>query len=96
MFVIVVSYIKPLSEVDKHLQAHRSWLAAQYEAGVFLASGRQVPPAGGVILAHGRDRQEIEALVRQDPFAVNQVAHHQVIEFKPNLTAAEFAMLKEG
>jgi uncharacterized protein YciI len=96
MFVVVLTYTKPLAEVDQHLQAHRAWLQGQYQAGTFLASGRQNPPVGGVILARAASRQALDQALAQDPFAIHQLAQYQVIEFTPNLTLPEYAGLKEA
>ena len=39
MFIAILTYRKPLSEVDKFLTAHREYLAKHYAAGDFIASG---------------------------------------------------------
>jgi uncharacterized protein YciI len=96
MFVVILTYTKPLTEVDAHLEPHRAWLKRQYQTGVFVASGRQVPPAGGVILARGSDRAALEAILAGDPFGQNGVATYQVVQFTPNLTHPDHAGLKEA
>ena len=53
MFVLLLTYTKPLPEVDNHMRAHMKWLNEQYAAGRFVVSGRQIPRTGGVILARG-------------------------------------------
>lgn len=69
MFVVSLNYLKSLPEVDQHLEAHVAWLKAQYAAGRFIASGRKVPRTGGVILARGTCRAELESWLAADPFA---------------------------
>ncbi len=83
MFLIVLDYVAELSDVDAALEAHNAWLDEQYEAGLFLASGRREPRVGGVILAHG-DRAAIEAAAEKDPFAQQGLAKHTIIEFHPS------------
>ncbi|MDE6094920.1 MAG: YciI family protein, partial [Muribaculaceae bacterium] len=39
MFIAILTYKKPLEEVDRFLQAHRDFLAEHYAAGDFIASG---------------------------------------------------------
>ncbi len=46
MYVAILTYKQPLSEVDKYLQAHRDYLAGHYAAGDFIASGPQNPRIG--------------------------------------------------
>jgi len=83
MFVILVTYIKPLSEIDAHLEAHRRFLDEGYAAGYFLASGPRVPRTGGVILAQAPSAEELKSFIKQDPFSVAGVAAYEVVEFTP-------------
>lgn len=90
IFVIDLTYIVPLEAVELHIEAHRAYLAAQYDAGHFLASGPKVPREGGVILAKGASRSAIEALVALDPFKIEGVAEYRVTEFIPRMTVEGF------
>lgn len=83
MFIFILTYKKPLSEVEKHLEAHRDYLDTHYSAGKFIASGRQEPRVGGVILCRAESRKEAESLAYSDPFYINQIADYQIIEFLP-------------
>nr|WP_274605227.1 YciI family protein [Phaeovibrio sulfidiphilus] len=73
-----------MDEVDRVRPAHFEWLDRQYEAGVFLLSGRRTPPVGGIILARAESREALEAIVAQDPYVKNSVAEVEIIEFEPN------------
>lgn len=53
MFIAILTYKKPLEEVDRFLQAHRDYLAEHYAAGDFIASGPQTPRVGRL---HHRSR----------------------------------------
>jgi uncharacterized protein YciI len=83
MFVIIVDYVQPLSDVDRWIEAHREFLREQYAAGIFLASGPRTPRTGGVILAHGCDRAALEALIQADPFKREGIATYSILEFSP-------------
>lgn len=96
MFIVTLKYLADLERIDKLLPAHREWLDGQYAAGRFVASGPLVPRTGGVILARGGDRSELESVLAADPFGVAGVATYSVTEFKPVKTAPEFAELAEG
>lgn len=87
MFVLILSYTKPLEEVDAHMRDHMRWLDTGYADGHFVVSGRQVPRTGGVILARGDDREAIEALAARDPFVANGVASVEIIQFRASQTA---------
>ncbi|CAM3945374.1 YciI family protein [Kerstersia gyiorum] len=84
MYVIELTYQKPLEAIEAQLEAHRRYLDLQYERGVFLASGPKNPRDGGIILATGKlARAELDDLLLQDPFQQHGLASYRVIEFSP-------------
>ena len=91
IIVAVLTYVRPLEEVDAHLPSHVEWLKRGYSDGVFLASGRRVPRTGGVILARGEDRDAIEARLREDPFQRLGLAQVEIIPFEPSMAVDAFA-----
>ena len=82
MFVIGLIYKADLAAIDAAMTAHVKFLKKHYASGHFLASGRKIPRDGGIILAFGKSREEIEAIVREDPFVVKGLAEFRVIEFR--------------
>ncbi|WP_055698724.1 MULTISPECIES: YciI family protein [Streptomyces] len=95
MFILELTYTAPVAAVDEHLAAHVAWLDAQYEAGVFIASGRKNPRDGGVIIAVADDRARIEEITAADPFTVAGVCAYRVTEFFATKTAPELAAYRE-
>jgi uncharacterized protein YciI len=95
MFIISLTYIKPLEEVDGLLEEHVEYLKEQYDMGNFLASGRKVPRDGGIIMARAVSREEIETIISLDPFYRHGVASYEIQEFIPSMTSKEFENLKE-
>jgi uncharacterized protein YciI len=87
MFVIELVYKSSLEEIDAHMAAHVRFLKKYYAAGNFLVSGRKVPREGGIILAVGKTRQEIEAIVKEDPFHKHGLADFRIIEFRASQKA---------
>ncbi len=94
MFVILLNYIKPLSEVDRFVGEHRDFLERHYASGHFLLSGRKEPRTGGVILSKAETREEIESIVRNDPFNREKIAEYEIIEFLPSMATTHLANLK--
>jgi uncharacterized protein YciI len=84
MFIVLLTYTKPLDEVDRHLAAHRAWVKKGFEEGVFVLSGGQHPRTGGALLALGGDRATIQTRVDHDPFLEAGVATAQLIEVIPS------------
>ncbi len=87
MFVIELIYRAELDEIDASMKAHMSYLKKHYAAGRFLVSGRKVPRDGGIILAIGESREEIEAIVKEDPFVARGLAEYRVVEFRESQRA---------
>lgn len=96
MFLIDVQYEAPLAEVDAALQDHVAFLRQQYERGTFLMSGRKVPRTGGVILARGVGRAELDAILEADPFQQRGLARCIITEFVASMTAPELDRFREG
>jgi uncharacterized protein YciI len=89
MFVIELSYTAPLSEIDAAMKEHVAFLEQGYAAGLFLVSGRKIPRDGGIILALGPDRAQVEALMQHDPFVAGGLATVRVIEFRASQRAPD-------
>ena len=87
MFVIELIYKSSLAEIDAQMGAHVAFLKKYYAAGNFLISGRKVPRDGGIILAVGKTRGEIEAIIKQDPFVAQGLADFRVVEFRASQRA---------
>lgn len=95
MFVIILTYTQPLSVVDQFVSEHRAFLERHYATGQFVLSGRQEPRTGGVILATGSNRDDIERILQEDPFHRENVAEYDIIAFVPSMAAPLWAGMKE-
>ena len=91
MFVVLLTYVKPLPEVDRHMRAHVKFLQEHYATETFIASGRQVPRTGGVILARSPSKEALVELMQRDPFIQNGVATFEVIQFRTSQHDPAFA-----
>jgi uncharacterized protein YciI len=89
MFVIELSYKVALTEIDAHMKAHVAFLKKYYASGQFLISGRKIPRDGGIILAMGENRAQIEAIMKEDPFCQRGLADIRIIEFRASQTAPD-------
>ncbi len=96
MFVIELIYKADLKEIDAHMREHMTFLRKHYAAGTFLVSGRKIPRDGGVILAVGKTREEIEGIVKQDPFCKHGLAEFRIIEFRASQRADDMPKRVEG
>jgi uncharacterized protein YciI len=94
MLIVSLTYIVPLEQVDPHIDSHMEWVKKGYDDGHFIASGRKVPRAGGVILARG-DKSAIEAFCAADPFSVHGIARYDITEVAFTSTVPGAEILKD-
>ncbi len=96
MFIIELTYKVPLADIDAHMTAHVRFLKKYHASGNFLVSGRKIPRDGGVILAVGRNRKQIEAIAGEDPFYEHGLADFRIIEFRSSQRADDIQKRIEG
>lgn len=94
MFILDLTYIKPIEAADAVMAPHMDWVNAGYDSGLFLASGRKNPRTGGIILARGT-RAEIEAYCAADPFIAHAIAEYRITEMAVTRTAPGLEGLKD-
>ena len=90
MYIIVLTYIKPVDEIDKYLDQHQKYLEKYYHDNKFIVSGRRKPRIGGVIVCHKMDKEELKQIILEDPFHIHQIATYDIIEFEPTRHAHGF------
>lgn len=93
--LFVARMIHSVPEVADDLGiAHRRWVEANYEAGLFMASGPS--DGGGVALASGCSRAELEQVLDTDPVVVADQGRYEITECAVSLSSPDFAKLLEG
>ena len=83
MFIVILKYEKPIETVMEYLDEHIVFLDRYYADNKFICSGRQEPRTGGIILCNAKDKAEVNSIIKEDPFYINEVAKYEVIEFIP-------------
>jgi uncharacterized protein YciI len=92
MLIVDLTYIKPLSEVEKYLHDHREFLSRHYARGNFLASGPKSPRTGGIIVSLVKE-STMNTIVQEDPFYIHKIAKYTITPFEPVLHRDEIATL---
>ena len=90
LFVAILSYKVPLEKIDEFRAIHLDFLESYYQRGMFIASGPWVPRTGGVIIAKCDSKEDLQKILAQDPFAINELAIYEIIEFSPTKWSKEF------
>lgn len=84
MYIVILTYKKPIEEIERLTVPHRAFLDTLYADGVLLISGPQIPRTGGVLVARGgRSGEELMNILKADLFYTEGIADYQVIEFNP-------------
>lgn len=91
MFIIELTYTKPLDIIDLYLQDHRAFIEKCCNANYIIAAGPKVPREGGMLISPLKDRSQLEAILINDPYKRNNVAEYKIIEFTPVKYAKDFA-----
>lgn len=95
LFIVLLTYLKPLIEVDQHLAAHNEFLNRHYASGHFIVSGPQIPPSGGLIMLRAQSRAEVESIMAHDPFVAGGVASYSLVQFNAADFSHDFAKVME-
>lgn len=90
--VIVLTYVRPLEEVDAQMKSHVAWLEDGFAERRLLVAGRQEPRKGGVLLFAG-SRADAERHAATDPFITSGVATAEVIAFNASFAQTALADL---
>jgi uncharacterized protein YciI len=89
MYIVELTYKVTLARIDAHMTEHVKFLKKYYASGNFVLSGRKIPRDGGIIVAVAENREQIEAIMREDPFCKSNLADFRVIEFRASQRAAD-------
>jgi uncharacterized protein YciI len=96
MFVVLLTYKKPIEEIEKHLAEHRAFLDRGYSNHFFLLSGPTEPRTGGVIISQLKSRNQLESILKQDPFSMHELANYNLIEFHATKYHPAFSCLENS
>lgn len=91
MYIVSLTYNRPMAEVDAALEAHIAWLDRYFDDGTFIAAGRKDPRTGGVILVKAIEQDRLEQILAEDAF--QQVADYEVTKVNITRGAADFSAL---
>jgi len=91
MYIVSLTYFRPMEEVDALLEPHIQWLDRYFAAELFIAAGRKDPRTGGIVLVKDIDRARLDTILAEDPFVA--VANYEVTKLGVTRAAEELAAL---
>ncbi|RUL76135.1 YciI family protein [Dyella choica] len=81
-FLLEGRHLVPFEELAELVPAHHAFLQKGYDQGYFLFSGPQVPAHGGFLVARAASREELDALLADEPFVqANKMHFSRIVEF---------------
>ncbi|WP_148716644.1 YciI family protein [Chitinolyticbacter meiyuanensis] len=93
MYVIFLKFGPNRAQVAQWSTAHKQWIQAGIDDGIFLAAGSLEDAQGGAIIATGVDKRALVARVTQDPFVAHGVVTAEVHAIAPSVMSSGFAEL---
>lgn len=93
MYLLIVSYIKPVEEVAPFVPSHGEWVKKYFNEGIFLMAGPKKNKFGGAILVKSIDRTRLNKIIAEDSFITGDVAEYQVIDFDCKVAATGLEQL---
>lgn len=92
--LVLLTYVKPIEEIDRLRPAHVEWIGRAMDEGVMLLAGRRTSATGGVLLFRG-EPDVVEPVAKTDPFVVEGAATYELISFNMSLAAEGMKALFE-
>lgn len=93
MFIIQLKFSANKAHASQFMDGHNAWLKEGFAKGTFLLAGTIQPKLGGAILAHNATLEQIQAIVKEDPFAIEGVVTTEIIEITPSKAVPQLEFL---
>jgi uncharacterized protein YciI len=81
MYLMISKYLAPLDEVDQVRDDHLAFLDGLGD--LVVTAGRQVPPAGGVVILNVDDEARAREIMADDPYVVRGIAEYSATGWVP-------------
>ena len=91
MFLVDMQFTDLEKITPELTDAHRAYLAAQYQNNQLMFGGRKVPRTGGILLSMHQDKAELVAMLEADPFRQSGAVSYSITEFVPVMAAPNYA-----
>ncbi len=83
MFVVDTFYIVEPALAGPHKLAHKAFVEKYIDDGTFLYAGPKPDGTGGIIIAEGRDAEQVAGIMREDAFVSEGIVGMNIAQFDP-------------
>ena len=94
MFIVFLKFSDNRAQAAQFMEGHNAWIKRGFDSGIFLLAGSLQPGVGGAILAHNIARDDLDALVRDDPFVAERVVTAEIHDVTPGRVDERLAFMK--
>lgn len=81
-YFVVLLPVKDPDHSQPYRPDHLKFLDSQRAAGTVFANGRFMDGSGGMVIYQGETLEEVENVIKQDPFIVHQVRDYVIREWE--------------
>ena len=93
MFVVLLRFTEKKDRAGGLMEAHQAWIKRGFDEGSFLLVGSLRPDLGGCLFAHGTSRDDLYAMVTNDPFVAEGVVTAEILEITPSRAEERLSFL---
>lgn len=93
MFVVLLKFSSNRANAGQFLDGHNGWLKDGFDKGIFLLAGTIQPKFGGTVFAHNVTLEQLQEIVKKDPFVTEDVVMSEIIEITPSKACAQLSFL---
>jgi len=90
LYIVILTYIRPIEEVHAHLDSHRDWLIEYSRSGNIVVAGPLEDRKGGAVLACCKNRAELDNILATDSFHIHGLVNYEVRAFSAALRSEAF------
>ncbi|OOC12608.1 hypothetical protein BM451_15555 [Dickeya dadantii] len=90
LHAITLEYSSTKHELEKHIDAHKKWLADNIKQGRVVFAGPLEDGTGGFILAYASDSAAVTAALSDDPFVNLGLVRVDIKTIEPAICSGHF------
>ncbi|WP_226664737.1 YciI family protein [Microbulbifer aggregans] len=83
MYVVLLKFSENKSKAPEFMDGHNQWIKRGFDDGVFLLVGSLQPGLGGSVIAHNVSATDLQKIVNEDPFVVENIVNAEILEIDP-------------
>ncbi|WP_448569906.1 YciI family protein [Thalassotalea ganghwensis] len=93
MFLVNMTFVDVDKITPELTNAHRDYLAKQYQQNKLMFGGRKVPRTGGILISQHESRHALEHVLQADPFVNSGAVNYTITEFVPVMASEQYQSL---